>query len=71
MDLKWVEKAYEKWIQGEDVNLDDVPSSRFHGIDVLDYVGTYSPSTVRSAYLSNKHRITYVPDKSISDSRGR
>jgi hypothetical protein len=26
MDLSWVEKAYEKWIQGEDVNLEDVPS---------------------------------------------
>jgi len=26
MDLAWVEKAYEKWIQGEDVKLEDVLS---------------------------------------------
>jgi len=24
MDLKWIEAAYEKWIQGEDVNFEEV-----------------------------------------------
>jgi hypothetical protein len=34
MDLSWVEEAYEKWIQGEDVNLEQVLSPRSPGINI-------------------------------------
>jgi hypothetical protein len=34
MDLSWVKEAYEKWIQGEDVNLEQVLSPRSPRINI-------------------------------------
>ena len=29
MDLKWIQDAYEKWIQGDDLNFQEVLSSEY------------------------------------------
>jgi hypothetical protein len=35
MDLNWIKNAYDKWIQGEDLNFQEVlPSEQFVGTDM-------------------------------------
>jgi hypothetical protein len=58
MDLDWVKEAYDKWIQGEDVNFDEVQSLQFK-LTISDGSCTHTPSSLRSPYLFDEHLITY------------
>lgn len=56
MDLTWIKEAYEKWIQGEDVNFDDVILSLLEcPVDGTDHVFAYPPTATRSQPLLDQH----------------